>query len=786
MKVPALAVASATLLFILGVDAGSYPVNVIKRNQEPSQPSCTNFTSFAYAGCFSDLSSPRALLFSGPSTSNMTVETCVAFCKGNDYKYAGLEYYKECFCGVSVNGPQVNESSCSFPCTGDKTETCGGNDFINIYQDTTFPTVDNTVISDYKPMGCYSEGSSGRSLAWRQNQINATTMTVESCLFACKGGGFSFAGVEFGQECYCGVVLGNGTLPLSSTSCNMPCAGNSSETCGGRSTLNLYVAKDLESTQPCNGGGLSSSSSSIVTSTTTSLGSSSSLPAAATSSSTSQTSFSTISIASSSAYPSSSSSSSTTSPYQISSTTSSSLPSTTDMGPWSQPQSSTSSSFPSTQPLSSTSSSLSSTQPLSSTSNSVSSSQAPFSTSTSLSPSQAPSSTSSSLSSSTPSSSSQVSPSSSSLYVSSSQSSNIQATSSSSPYPSSSTPSPQPPKSSISSSTPSLTSSSSRQLPTTSISPSPSSAAPSKSSTLYTSSKPATSSSISRPITSTKTSASLCTSTIVTSPTPTCEYKCGNWCSKPLPTFSDSTTCWTASSSCEVQLSACFLQAGFPGSLSCFDFSNWCTSVSTYCEGYCPGPDCHNNGCKSRHPPSGPAIPPPTTSISVYTCPAATSAKPSTTSTPKPSTTTFVPIPTNSNICTQPSSEWGGYDVDNPVGGIPLPCLTCNNHASDYNAGNCFKLYTDHNTQNCPSYSRSGDNGPVQGCKDACDSQYTSCLNTYAEGCKSKRSWGDTYNGDTYNSASQKCTNQWQDCHAVNSVVSVSPGRCGSFNTGWW
>jgi hypothetical protein len=149
-------------------------------------------------------------------------------------------------------------------------EICGGNDYISIYQDTTFPTVNDSTIADYKPMGCYSEGTNGRSLAWRQDQLSTTNLTVEECLYACKDGGYSFAGVEYGQECYCGVVLGNGTVPLDSTSCNIKCTGNSAEYCGGRSTLNLYVASDLESTQPCNGGGSSSSSSSSTPPPTTS------------------------------------------------------------------------------------------------------------------------------------------------------------------------------------------------------------------------------------------------------------------------------------------------------------------------------------------------------------------------------------------------------------------------------------------------------------------------------------------------------------------------------------
>ncbi|KAE8451985.1 hypothetical protein EG329_002150 [Mollisiaceae sp. DMI_Dod_QoI] len=280
-----LAAASAALTFFSGVNAG-YPVEVVKRNQEPSQPSCTDFTPFVYAGCFENLGSPfpDTLLYKGPNTQNMTVETCVAFCKGNDYRYAGLEYYSECFCGASVNGPQVDESQCNVPCTGNSSETCGANNRLNIYQDPTFPTVDDSILSDYKPLGCYSEGSSGRSLAWRQDQLSTTNLTVEACLYACKDAGFPIAGVEYGQECYCGVVLGNGTLPLSSSLCNKPCTGNSTETCGGSSTLDLYVALDLESSQPCQSGPPSWSS------TTTSTTSSSTTSTSSTVSTTSSTS----------------------------------------------------------------------------------------------------------------------------------------------------------------------------------------------------------------------------------------------------------------------------------------------------------------------------------------------------------------------------------------------------------------------------------------------------------------------------------------------------------------
>ncbi|KAG4436351.1 hypothetical protein IFR05_008172 [Cadophora sp. M221] len=598
-------VASAALTLFSGVTAsGLYPV---KRNEEPGRPSCTDFTPFKYAGCFIDNGSPRTLLYTGPRNQNQTVQDCVAFCKGNDYQYAGLEYGEECFCGASVNNIQATETDCDSPCAGDKTEICGGFNRVSIYQDPTFPVADPTTISDYQKLGCYSEGSMGRSLAWRQDQVNGSAMTVQKCLTACKAGGFSFTGIEFASECYCGVVLGNGTLPVDSSTCDMPCTGDSTETCGGRGTLDLYVAKDLESSEPCEGGS-SSSSSSTMSSTSTSSTSSSTKP-----------------------------------------------PSTT------------------------------------------------------------------------------------------------------------------PPSSSSTRSSTSTTSSSTR--PTTS----------STTSTTASTTKPPSSSST-VPTTTTSKTTSLCTSTTTIAPTPTCEYKCGNWCSNPIPKFTDKNTCWSAFSSCTVQVASCFLNAGFPESMNCFQFSSWCTQISSYCSSYCPGGNCSKEGCRNKYPPSGPSVPAPSVSTSVYPCPAPT-AKPSTTSTTA-SSTTVVPIPTDTNICKQPHNPGYGYSSDEPVGSIELPCLTCNNVYNEYKSGYPFKLYTSPQSKNCPSYPRGGYNGPTQACKDACDSQYKSCVDTYAQSCRNSRR---NYHrrGDSYDSAAQKCKNQWYDCYKTNN--NVQPGnRCGSWNSGWY
>jgi len=228
--------------------------------------------------------------------------------------------------------------------------------------------------------------------------------------------------------------------------------------------------------------------------------------------------------------------------------------------------------------------------------------------------------------------------------------------------------------------------------------------------------------------------------------------------------------------------------------LKCFEFGDWCNSVSKYCSKSCPGKNCGISACKKNNPPAGyPSTPQPSVSTTVYPC----ATKPATTSRPVTSTSSdCVPVPTEVNICKQPHNPSKGYTSQNPVGDIELPCLTCNNWKTDFNRGYAFKLYTEANTKNCKSYGRGGKQGPTQACKDACDAQYSACTSTYAEGCKDndknkpklkysffKRNRYD--GGDNFDKAAKKCKDQRTDCYSANSGVSVG-NRCGSFNGGWW
>ncbi|KAI4101313.1 MAG: hypothetical protein LQ339_005111 [Xanthoria mediterranea] len=154
----------------------------------------------------------------------------------------------------------------------------------------------------------------------------------------------------------------------------------------------------------------------------------------------------------------------------------------------------------------------------------------------------------------------------------------------------------------------------------------------------------------------------------IVTPTPTCEYGCGKWCSKPIPIFSDHAACKVAVAECILQIADCFLSAGWPASLQCAKYQSWCQSISTYCGSICPGGKCSKKDCIPRNPPlGGPTTTTTTSSTTINACPATSTTASSTSS-------STAPIPTVSSICVLPDGPSGsGYHNGKCVGGIQPP-----------------------------------------------------------------------------------------------------------------
>lgn len=200
----------------------------------------------ASSQCIQEVSG-RALTGASIAGNSMTVSTCLSFCQTQGFAYAGLEFGQECYCGNALqNGADLSKTSgqCNMACAADSTSTCGGPNAIQLYTNAGNVKANNpapTVIGGYASSGCIQEVA-GRALTGLR--VDYTDMTIDKCTAACKDAGFKFAGVEYGQECYCGNTLDNGaSLSLTSGQCYMDCPGNAGQKCGGPNAIQLYTAQ---------------------------------------------------------------------------------------------------------------------------------------------------------------------------------------------------------------------------------------------------------------------------------------------------------------------------------------------------------------------------------------------------------------------------------------------------------------------------------------------------------------------------------------------------------------
>ncbi|NXB80019.1 WSCD1 protein, partial [Donacobius atricapilla] len=91
-------------------------------------------------------------------------------------------------------------------------------------------------------MGCFSHDSRERTLKGAVF-YDLRKMTVAHCQEACAERAYSYAGLAYGAECYCG-----NALPAAAArpeECNMECRGQRGSLCGGVNRLSVYSGEQL-------------------------------------------------------------------------------------------------------------------------------------------------------------------------------------------------------------------------------------------------------------------------------------------------------------------------------------------------------------------------------------------------------------------------------------------------------------------------------------------------------------------------------------------------------------
>ncbi|KZM24763.1 uncharacterized protein EKO05_0003450 [Ascochyta rabiei] len=242
--------ASSDNVVMLGIFAGSASDNYKDINSLPTAckplstatPTPTPTPSAApldFQGCYTEPTGSRALIPAELKDDEMTVEKCAAFC--NPYKFFGLEYGRECYCGnvQNANSISTTASDCNMPCNGDSTQTCGAGQRLSLYKTVGWSPPINPAVDGYDYFGCYSETAPNRALS--DSSVHSDSMTVDMCAASCQGS--AFFGLEFGRECHCGSKINEGSTPEPEGDCSLLCPGNTKTLCGSSQRLNVYKNK---------------------------------------------------------------------------------------------------------------------------------------------------------------------------------------------------------------------------------------------------------------------------------------------------------------------------------------------------------------------------------------------------------------------------------------------------------------------------------------------------------------------------------------------------------------
>ncbi|KAF9051932.1 WSC domain-containing protein [Panaeolus papilionaceus] len=191
-------------------------------------------------GCFQDSVQNRVLGFRFDVDGTNDAESCTAQCHNKGYKFAGMEYGTECWCGnaLAYEIPKP-AAECSFVCPGDSTELCGAGDRIVIYEDTD-PAPQPVIKQSYGTWSykaCYRDLGT-RLLTYRFALPNDNK--VETCTALCQSNGYALAGIEYGTECWCDHYLPYGGQ-VPDAECNFSCPGDPLQRCGGSMRLQIYL-----------------------------------------------------------------------------------------------------------------------------------------------------------------------------------------------------------------------------------------------------------------------------------------------------------------------------------------------------------------------------------------------------------------------------------------------------------------------------------------------------------------------------------------------------------------
>ncbi|BFZ57336.1 hypothetical protein PYCC9005_004388 [Savitreella phatthalungensis] len=204
-------------------------------------------SNWSAVGCRSDATNWRVLTTYSYKDDQMTIQKCLSTCQDLGLNLAGLEYSTECYCGMDQLVWDQQSSSCTMPCGGDISTTCGGPNALQVYK-YAGPAASRAILQSttasgakYSFAGCWSD-------AWPSSRVLKGAQAPSGngspglCTSYCHSRGFPIAGIENGDQCFCDTSM-LGASRFRDDACNAPCALSATALCGAANKLSVYATE---------------------------------------------------------------------------------------------------------------------------------------------------------------------------------------------------------------------------------------------------------------------------------------------------------------------------------------------------------------------------------------------------------------------------------------------------------------------------------------------------------------------------------------------------------------
>ncbi|CAK5263987.1 unnamed protein product [Mycena citricolor] len=251
------------LPFVHGAD-----VRVLSRQTNPANLPA----NWSLAGCFTDVSVARTLAASSAAGPNMTVASCINFCAGEGYIFAGVEFGDECCASTTFSSAVSCSRAFTYQIATPRSKSPEGKPRSRTVQSPAPATTArsaarpadsrSTPVARRVPCSCQTQQPDGltKGVSRIDNTANRTLpvpinvpvgVTAETCTAACMSAGkYVWSGLENGHECWCGSSVGGIAAHVSDDDCRAVCSADHTEYCGNANRLALYGFTSADAPPP--------------------------------------------------------------------------------------------------------------------------------------------------------------------------------------------------------------------------------------------------------------------------------------------------------------------------------------------------------------------------------------------------------------------------------------------------------------------------------------------------------------------------------------------------------